>query len=110
MKAALFTLLLGLSACASTAEMASEAPAKVYHSRQGRDAVAECLLNRVSSDELTPKKQVDGAETTVGFTGRGGLAAKPGIYLFTIRDEGSGSVTEARRFAHASLANAETCF
>lgn len=105
----LLPLALLLCSCASTAELAAKRPFSVVHSAKNRDTIAECLLNRVTTDDLLPKKEVGAGFTTVSFDGRG-LAARPSIYQFLIRDEGSGSVVEVRRFAHASLAAAETCF
>ena len=89
--------------------MSSAPAARVYHSAKPRAAIAECLLNRVGSDDMTPHRTDAEGTTTLGFTGRG-LAMKPAIYQFSIRDDGAGSVIEARRFAKANLANAETCF
>jgi hypothetical protein len=89
--------------------MAETAPFETVHSQKPRAAVADCLLDRVSSDELIPNRQVGASETTVAFNGRG-LARKPAIYLFVIRDEASGSTVEVRRYAKATLTAAETCF
>jgi hypothetical protein len=96
--------------CTTTTErLAAKEPFEVVHSKKARDIVADCLLNRVTSDEIVPSREVGPNATTLEFNGRG-LARKPGIYNFVIRDEGSGSAIEVRRFASSSLAAAETCF
>lgn len=105
----LFVLLFLLSSCASTTEMAAAPPFATVHSAKARGAVAECLLNRLSSDELLPRKDARGATTTVSFASRG-WAKQPAVYVFTIRDEDAGSSIEVHRLAHANLATAETCF
>lgn len=106
----LIPIVLLLSACTTTIErMANDPPARVYHSANTRNAIAECLLNRVGSDELTPRKTETEHTTTLGFTGPG-LAMKPAMFLFMIRDDGAGSVVEVRRQAGMNVANAETCF
>lgn len=110
MRSFVATAVVLLSACAGTMENMAAKPADgVYKSARGRTAVADCLLDRVSSDELVPQRQVSDHQTTIGFASRG-IAMQPAIYLFVIRDNGAGSTIEARRFAKASLANAETCF
>jgi hypothetical protein len=102
--------LLAASACTTTtAHLAESAPFEVVHSQKPRVAVADCLLDRVTSDEVIPSRQVRPAETTLAFNGRG-LARKPAVYLFVIRDAGAGSTIEVRRFTGASLAAAESCF
>jgi hypothetical protein len=99
-----------LSACTTTIEgMANQPPASVYHSAKAREAIIDCLLNRVGSDELRPQRTEAEHATTLGFTGPG-IARKPAMYLFTIRDEEKGAAVEVRRQAGMSLANAETCF
>lgn len=110
MKRSLAALALATSACATTTtHLAAREPFEVVHSQKPRDAVAECLLNRVTSDELLPKRAVEGGTTTVSFNSHG-MVMQPAIYQFVIRDEGSGSLIEVRRFAHSPLVAAETCF
>lgn len=110
MKFPLVALVLAVSACTTTTEhLAASAPFKTVHSQKSRDAVTDCLLNRVMSDDLLMKRDVGPSETTVAFNSRG-MVRQPAIYLFVIRDEGTGSATEVRRYARASLAAADTCF
>jgi hypothetical protein len=109
MRAPFLIFLAALAGCATTADMAAKPASAVYHSHNARAAVADCLLNRVSDTDMWPERKVGPDVTTIGFTARDS-ATHTGIYLFTIRDEGTGSVTEARRFAHAPLSYAETCF
>lgn len=106
----LLPALLMLSACTTTMEGMADAPVdRLYHSAKARSVVAECLLNRVSSDELTPHRDIAEHVTTIGFTGHG-MARKPAIYRFTISDDGAGSRIEVRRYSGMNLATAETCF
>lgn len=110
MKKTATALALVASACTTTtAHLAAKAPFEVVHSQKPREVVADCLLNRVTSDEIIPDRQVGPTETQLAFNGRG-LARQPAIYQFVIRDEGSGSVIDVRRYAHSNLAAAETCF
>jgi hypothetical protein len=105
-------LSLVLAGCASTAELPNYPPKATYHSEKSRDAVADCLLNRLTDPNLRPEVHKEAGLTTIGFTGLGGLT-RPGIYLFTIRDERGGSVIEARMMkgmTKTGLPTAETCF
>jgi hypothetical protein len=100
-----------LSGCATAAEMAAHPPDRSYRSERSREAVAECLLDRMSDAELLPVRQDVGNVTTLAFESGGGLARpRPVVYLFTIRGEANGSVTEARLLGRPSLIIAETCF
>lgn len=102
--------MLSATGCTTTTEhLAAKEPFEVVHSAKSRETVADCLLNRVTSEELLPGRQVEGATTTLNFNGRG-IARKPAIYRFVIRDDGGGSVIEVRRYAKSTLAAAETCF
>lgn len=108
MRIAVISLLL--SGCTTTSDkLAVKQPFEVVHSQQPRSAVVDCLLNRLTSDDLLPTRQVGATATTVAFNGHG-LAANPAIYNFVIRDAPMGSVIEVRRFAKSNLAAAETCF
>lgn len=113
MRLAAAVAALTLCGCASTAELANHPPKRIYHSDKARDAVAECLLNRLADTaDLRPEKQVSPSVTIVAFTGRGGIL-KPGIYHFTIRDEGPGSIIEVRTITggvQMGMPTAETCF
>jgi hypothetical protein len=103
-------LALLLAGCTTTTDhLTSSPPFKVVHSQQARAAVADCLLNRLSSQEVVPTRESDGSSTTLSFNGLG-LARRPAIYVFVIRDEQSGSLIDVHRFAGATLAAAETCF
>lgn len=104
-------LTILLCSCAGTADMAARAPDRVYHSTKSRDVVAECLLDRVSESGLEPERTIGEGVTTIAFTSADALIRpKPAIYMFTIRDERTGSVIEMRRLGKAQLTIAETCF
>jgi hypothetical protein len=91
--------------------MGARAPERIYHSSKTRDAVAECLLNRVSESGLAPERAVGEDVTTIAFTSADALIRpKPAVYMFTIKDAGTGSTIEMRRLGKAQLATAETCF
>lgn len=109
MKGLVPALLLTLAGCATTADMAAQPASAVYHSKNARAAVADCLLNRVQDPYMWPERQVASDVTTIGFRARDS-ATHTGLYLFTIRDEGAGSSIEVRRFAKMTLTIAETCF
>jgi hypothetical protein len=98
---------LTLASCATTDQFMRREPAAVYHSAKSRDAVAECLMNRLSSLEIAFHREEFGPETRVSMTGSLG----PGL-VYSIRDEGSGSVTEMRRATAATLwqKTALSCF
>lgn len=110
MKVSLLPTLL-LAGCASASQMAQKPPARVYHSPKARSVIVECLLNRVTSADLhAVRTEAEGA-TTIAFTSAGAMIKpQPTVLLFTVRDEGSGSSTEAWRLGNVSLAAAETCF
>lgn len=112
MKAVFLSLLL-LCGCATTDELASAPPDHVYRSDKAREAIADCLMNRLSAPDIVPQKSEAVGVTTVGFTGHGGLT-RPGIYAFTLRDApGGGSVIGARMIhgiAAPSFKTAESCF
>jgi hypothetical protein len=110
MRQTIAAIVLALSACSTTTEkLAAKAPFEVAHSQKSRETVADCLLNRVTSEDVLPSRHEENAVTTLSFNGRG-MARKPAIYHFVIRDEGTGSAIEVRRYADSSLAAAETCF
>lgn len=94
----LSTAALALGSCATTDQFMRREPAAAYHSAKSRDAVAECLLNRLSSIEYVFQRRDLGAETRVSLTGSLGP-----VLVFSIRDEGSGSVTEMRRATPMTL-------
>jgi hypothetical protein len=98
---------LTLASCATPAQFMRREPAAIYHSAKSRDAVAECLMNRLSNIEIAFQRQDYGTETRVGMYGSLG----PGL-VYSIRDEGSGSVTEMRRATPMTLGQktARTCF
>lgn len=101
---------LALGGCATTAEqMTAKPPVATYHSDRAREAVSNCLLDRVSDAELRPQVSKTHDMTMISFASRG-LGKGPILYLFIVTDDTGGSKTEVRRFAHASLSNAETCF
>jgi hypothetical protein len=104
---ALFILLGGCTV--TTAQLSSRPPSEVVHSKQPRTVIADCLLDRIASDELIPARHVDPSFTTINFNSRG-MVRQPAVYSFVVHDEPSGSMIEVRRFAGASLASAETCF
>ena len=111
MKPAAAVAALALFGCATSEEMAEKPPLMTFPSAKPRDAIAECLLNRVTAPEYRPSKTADGGVTVVSFASADALVKPaPTVYLFTIRDSGAGSSTEVRRLGHASLAAAETCF
>lgn len=111
MKAPLFLAAMMLAGCVSSVQMVQQAPFSVVHSDKSRSAVADCLLDRVSSDGLRPERTEDAGVTTIGFTSADALIRpRPAIYLFTVRDADTGSTIEVRRLGKAPLATAETCF
>lgn len=104
-------LALALCGCASTAELNRSAPDRIYRSADAPEAVAECLLDRVSSPDLRPERSAAGETITIAFTSADAIIRpRPAIYLFKIRSADSGSVVETRRLGKAKLATAETCF
>lgn len=109
MRIATLALLLLAGCTTTTQHLASSAPFEVVHSRLSRTAVADCLLNRLSSDEVIPTRDVAPSATTLSFNGLG-MARHPAIYVFVIRDEQGGSSIEVHRYAKSTLAAAETCF
>lgn len=108
MKTAALALLLA-GCTTTTAHLAAKEPFEVVHSHQARTVVADCLLNRITSDDLMPTREIGTGITILTFNGRG-LARQPAIYNFVIRDEPTGSLIEVRRYAGSSVAVAETCF
>jgi hypothetical protein len=105
-------ILGGCAAINETAHLDAQAPVGVYHSAKARSEVADCLLNRLSGSGMRPEQQISSGETMLRFTSTDQWTS-PGLYLFTINDEGSGSVVEARMphgFVKRGLPTAETCF
>lgn len=103
-------IAFALTGCTTTSDkLAVKQPFQVVHSQQPRSAVVDCLMNRLTSDDLLPTRQVGATATTVAFNGHG-WAANPAIYNFVIRDAPTGSVIEVRRYAKSNLSVAETCF
>lgn len=110
MKSLVIAIALAISGCTTTtSHLAASPPLKTVHSAKSREAVTDCLLNRVASDDVLPSRQVGPSETTLAFNGRG-MVRQPALYLFVIHDEGTGSAIDVRRYANSSLAAAETCF
>ena len=104
-------LALLLSGCSTTtARMAASPPFKVVHSRQDRAKIADCLLNRVTSEDVIATRTEAQSSTTLAFNGSMGMVRKPALYHFVIRDEPTGSEIEVRRYAGSNLSAAETCF
>jgi hypothetical protein len=101
---------LVLPACAARLENA--APVAIQQSVKSRDAVADCLLNRLSGSARRPERHDSPGKTTLRFTSLDQWTS-PGLYLFTISDAGTGSLVEARMprgFVARGLPTAETCF
>lgn len=112
MKFHVLAAALLLAGCATTSQMAQRPADRTYSSSRPRAAIAECLLDRVTSADLIPERTVGAGITTIGFSS-GGALRHPGIFLFTIRDAGNGSTIEARMLHGLlgySLTTAETCF
>lgn len=107
MRLPLALMIAGLGAC-STTNVETRSPVATYPSSQSRAQVRECLLNRFTQSDVTPRVQELGDATRIAFTGLLGQT----FYSFTIRDTQSGSITEMRR--GGSLAGGrritETCF
>lgn len=108
MRIALAALLLA-GCTTTTAQMIAAPPFNVVQSERSRDAVTNCLLDRITSNDLIPTRTAADGATTLSFNGRG-WARKPAIYVFMVRDNGAGSTVEVRRYPGSSLAAAETCF
>lgn len=101
-------LAAALAGC-STAQMLQRAPDRTYHSAKARDAVAECLMNRLAgAGDFRVHRTDAGAETQVVATGIAGT-----YFLFTLRDSPAGGTDGDVRRANSvapGLNNAETCF
>jgi len=112
MRLALFFVLPLLVGCASVSDLNDAAPVAVYHSPHGRSAVADCLLDRLGSSGVRPERQDSVNTSVLRFTSMDQWTS-PGLYLFTIEDEGTGSLIEARMphgFVKRGLPIAQTCF
>lgn len=108
MKRAAPFLAIALAGC-SINDLAASSVASTYPSAKRKDEVAECLMDRLASIGRLERRTVG---DTVQVTVTSG-AARVGIYAFTIRDQGTGSLTELRKLKALSspgLHNAETCF
>lgn len=107
MKHIAILLVVALTGCSTTAMM-TKSPDASYPSQRSREVVSGCLLDRLLG-ELRPGRIERGADASVvKFTS---LAGNPTL-IFTVRDQGSGSVTEMRRLTRMSAGRraAETCF
>lgn len=104
-------LLMAVCGCSTTAT-ALKSPIAVQASERSRTEVADCLLNRLASDDM--KAQVDRGTSETVITFRHALDFLGGqpLWVFTVKDNGTGSVTEMRRSASTvgGRQNAETCF
>lgn len=105
-RAIVLPLFVAVAGCTTT-NLQSGKPLGVYASAQSREVVSDCLLNRLASKDLRGKITRGPTETIVTFDT--GLAT---VWVFNIRDDGSGSITEAHRLSSltAGRTNAETCF
>lgn len=85
--------VVALSGCATTSSIQNKAPSETYVSQRSREVVSDCLLNRFITDTLGGKidRGTDANVVTI-YNPMGGA-----MLSFTIRDNGSGSVTEMRR-------------
>jgi hypothetical protein len=97
---------LALTSCTTT-QMDSKPPIATYNSARTRDAVTECLLNRLNTDNRIGKVVKGPAENVITFGGPLGA-----VLGFTVRDNGSGSYIEMRRLSSITpgKTNAESCF
>src|SRR5690606_26998303 len=98
--------LLALAGC-STAGLIDKEPFSVYESERSRNAILQCLLDRSPSGELRPR--IEEAEGQTILTLHDVASAR---WAFIIRDQGAGSITEAKRFSsqQPGRSSLETCF
>jgi len=97
-----------LVGCATMHE-AQSSPERVYHSHKSRDAVANCLIDRLADSNLRVHRNDEYGRTWIKVSGS--LIAIT-YFAFVLRDEGSGTSIAMRRANRmaAGLGNAETCF
>lgn len=97
---------LALTSC-STTGIQKKAPAETYTSERSREIVSGCLLDRFITDLVGGKIQRGVDANIVTITGGFGNP----ILVFTVRDRGSGSVTEMRRLTSmgSGRKTTETC-
>lgn len=103
---------LVLAGCVTTAEeMPKYPPKRIYHSQKPRSAVADCILDRLSSPERQPVRQEGADRTVVAFVYPG--PKRDTFYHFTMVDGPGGTLVEARMLKglmKVALPAAETCF
>ena len=88
-KIGLVTVVLALSACASTESVLSKPVTEVYHSTDSATKIAFCLANKNNTAALDRE---DGAKVVLIKNGYGGVSL-----AFSVYPEGTGSRIEYRR-------------
>jgi hypothetical protein len=107
MKKSLLFCLISLSGCATNG-IADHAPLATYSSSKPRQAITDCLVDRIADSFFKPHIQQGQGSTHLVFTG---TMSNP-VLDFVIRDDGTGSTTEFRRYTKITSGKsvAETCF
>lgn len=91
----------------TTSQMAAKHSVATYNSERSREAVTNCLSDRLNTDNRIGKIDRGPIENVITFGGPFGA-----VLGFTVRDTGAGSHIEMRRLSSVTpgQTNAESCF